>query len=82
MLLFLTGASFGAKNRIQFSARCASDHSFRSTFRDWAAKKTSTSREMAEAALVHMLDNKADAAYRRIAVRKAPLFYGLTGRPL
>lgn len=40
-------------------------HGFRSTFRDWTAEQTSTSREVAEAALAHVLENKVEAAYRR-----------------
>ena len=40
-------------------------HGFRSTFRDWAAERTSFPREVAEAALAHVLDNKTEAAYQR-----------------
>ena len=40
-------------------------HGFRSTFRDWAAEETSTSREVAEMALAHTLKDKTEAAYRR-----------------
>lgn len=40
-------------------------HGFRSTFRDWAGNETETSREVAEAALAHVVGNKAEAAYRR-----------------
>jgi integrase len=40
-------------------------HGFRSTFRDWAAEQTSFPREVAEAALAHMIENKVEAAYRR-----------------
>lgn len=40
-------------------------HGFRSTFRDWAAEKTDTPREVAEAALAHTLESKVEAAYRR-----------------
>lgn len=40
-------------------------HGFRSTFRDWAAERTSFPREVAEAALAHRLKNKVEAAYRR-----------------
>jgi integrase len=38
---------------------------FRSTFRDWAAEHTNFPREIAEAALAHVLQNKAEAAYQR-----------------
>lgn len=40
-------------------------HGFRSTFRDWAAERTSFPREVAEAALAHTLSDKVEAAYRR-----------------
>ena len=40
-------------------------HGFRSTFRDWAAERTSFAREVAEAALAHMISDKVEAAYRR-----------------
>ena len=40
-------------------------HGFRSTFRNWAAERTSFPREVAEAALAHVLDDKTEAAYQR-----------------
>ena len=40
-------------------------HSFRSTFRDWAAERTSFPRELAEKALAHAVRNKVEAAYQR-----------------
>lgn len=40
-------------------------HGFRSTFRDWAAEKTSYPNEMAEMALAHAVGDKVEAAYRR-----------------
>jgi integrase len=40
-------------------------HGFRSTFRDWAAECTNFSNEVCEAALAHVVRNKAEAAYRR-----------------
>lgn len=40
-------------------------HGFRSSFRDWAAEKTNFPREIAEAALAHVLRDKTEAAYRR-----------------
>ncbi len=40
-------------------------HGFRSTFRDWAAEATEHPRELAEAALAHVLRDKVEAAYRR-----------------
>jgi integrase len=43
----------------------ATIHGFRSTFRDWAADCTNFSNEVCEAALAHVIENKAEAAYRR-----------------
>jgi integrase len=40
-------------------------HGFRSTFRDWAAERTTVVREVAEASLAHAVANKVEAAYRR-----------------
>jgi integrase len=40
-------------------------HGFRSTFRDWAAECTNFPREIAEAALAHVLRDKTEAAYQR-----------------
>jgi len=40
-------------------------HGFRSTFRDWAAEQTNYPRELAEAALAHVLTDKTEAAYQR-----------------
>jgi len=40
-------------------------HGFRSTFRDWAAERTSYAGEVAEAALAHIVGDKVEAAYRR-----------------
>jgi len=40
-------------------------HGFRSTFRDWAAERTSYPREVAEMALAHAVSDKVEAAYRR-----------------
>jgi integrase len=40
-------------------------HGFRSTFRDWAGDCTNFARELIEAALAHMIENKAERAYRR-----------------
>ncbi len=43
----------------------ATVHGFRSTFRDWAAESTNFPNEVCEAALAHVIENKAEAAYRR-----------------
>jgi integrase len=43
----------------------ATPHGFRSSFRDWASECTNFSNEVCEAALAHVIQNKAEAAYRR-----------------
>jgi integrase len=40
-------------------------HGFRSAFRDWAGNETHFARELAEAALSHVIGDKAEQAYRR-----------------
>jgi integrase len=40
-------------------------HGFRSAFRDWAAEATAHPREVAEAALAHVLRDTTEAAYQR-----------------
>jgi integrase len=40
-------------------------HGFRSTFRDWAAESTNFPREIAEAALAHLVGNEVERAYQR-----------------
>ena len=40
-------------------------HGFRSSFRDWAAERTDHRREVIEAALAHVVQNKVKAAYAR-----------------
>jgi integrase len=47
-------------NRAELTA-----HGFRSTFRDWAAERTSFPNEVAEMALAHVVGDKVEAAYRR-----------------
>jgi integrase len=43
----------------------ATTHGFRSTFRDWCGDCTSFPRELAEAALAHVVKDDTEAAYRR-----------------
>jgi len=43
----------------------ATTHGFRSSFRDWAAERTSFPHEVCEMALAHTIPNAAEAAYRR-----------------
>lgn len=40
-------------------------HGFRSAFRDWSAECTSFPNEVCEMALAHVIENAAEAAYRR-----------------
>jgi integrase len=40
-------------------------HGFRSSFRDWAAEETPFAREIAEAALAHVVGDMTERAYRR-----------------
>ena len=44
---------------------CWRSHGFRSSFRDWAAEETDHAREVIEAALAHVVQNKVEAAYAR-----------------
>lgn len=44
--------------------RCATEHGFRSSFRDWASEQ-GYSRDLAERALAHTIANKVEAAYHR-----------------
>ena len=43
----------------------ATVHGFRSSFRDWAAEETTFAREVAEAALAHVIGDATERAYRR-----------------
>ena len=43
----------------------AVSHGFRSSFRDWAAERTNTPREVVEAVLAHTAHNPTEAAYAR-----------------
>ena len=43
----------------------ATAHGFRSSFRDWAGDQTKFQREVIEAALAHVIGDKAEQAYRR-----------------
>ena len=52
----------------------ATVHGFRSSFRDWAGDATEFPREVAEAALAHIVGDQAERAYRRgdaLAKRRA-----------
>ena len=47
----------------------ATMHGFRSSFRDWAAERTDTAREIAELCLAHAVGNQIERAYRRSDLR-------------
>ena len=55
----------GRKGWIDEAGRVATQHGFRSTFRDWTGDETDFQREVAEAALSHVVGDKAEQAYRR-----------------
>jgi integrase len=40
-------------------------HGFRSTFRDWCGERAGVPREVAEAALAHVIEDRSEAAYAR-----------------
>ena len=50
---------------LQYHRIAAVAHGFRSSFRDWAAEETDHPREVVEAALAHVVQNKVEAAYAR-----------------
>ena len=50
---------------LQYHGIAAVANGFRSSFRDWAAKETDHPREVIEAALAHVIQNKVEAAYAR-----------------
>jgi integrase len=50
------------QNRLK---RDCTTHGFRSAFRDWAGDETNFPRDIAEAALAHIVSDKTEAAYRR-----------------
>jgi len=55
----------------------ATVHGFRSAFRDWAAEETDHPREVAEAALAHVVGDTVERAYRRgDALEKRRLLMG------
>jgi hypothetical protein len=43
----------------------ATVHGFRSSFRDWAGERTAFARDVAEAALAHLVGDETERAYRR-----------------
>jgi len=45
-------------------------HGLRTTFRHWAAEVSNYSKELAKAALAHVLGNQTEAAYQRVIYSK------------
>ena len=63
-----TGKPLGERSMLQVLDRLGIDataHGFRSSFRVWAAERTTIPREVCEAALAHTIRDKAEAAYLR-----------------
>jgi hypothetical protein len=60
----------------------ATVHGFRSAYRDWAGNETNFPREVAEAALAHIVGDKAEQAYRRSDALEKRRAYGRLGRLL
>ena len=50
---------------LQYHEVAAVPHGFRSSSRDWAAEETDHPREVIEAVLAHVVQNKVEAAYAR-----------------
>ena len=57
--------STGISDLLRKHRIAAVPHGFRSSFRDWAAEETDYPREVGEAALAHVVQNKVEAAHRR-----------------
>ena len=56
-------------------------HGFRSSFRDWVAEATNFPRDLAEAALAHVIGDKTEAAYQRgdLLVKRRRLMHAWAG---
>ena len=55
----------GLSKLVKILGIAAVPHGFRSSFRDWAAERTNHPREVIEAALAHVVQNRVEAAYAR-----------------
>ena len=55
----------GISKLVKILGIAAVPHGFRSSFRDWAAEQTNHPREVIEAALAHVVQNRVEAAYAR-----------------
>ena len=58
-------ASTALSERLRELKITAVSHGSRSSFRDWAAEDTDHPREVIEATLAHVVQNRVEAAYRR-----------------
>ena len=65
MLVRRMNADEAAPTWLDATGRPITVHGLRSTFRDWAGEATSFPLEVAEAAVAHVIGNKAQAAYER-----------------
>jgi len=62
----LSDAAFNALlNRMGIDRAKVTPHGFRSSFRDWAGEASTFPRELAEAALAHVVGDATERAYRR-----------------
>ncbi len=59
------GSEGGVSKLVKLLGIAAVPHGFRSSFRDWAAEQTNHPREVIEAALAHVVQNRVEAAYAR-----------------
>ena len=57
---------------LQTHQLAAVPHGFRSSFRDWAAEETNHPREVIEAALAHVVQNKGRGGLRALGPVRAP----------
>jgi len=57
--------TFVTELRTRDATAATAVHGFRSAFRDWAGNETDFARELAEAALAHVIGDQAEQAYRR-----------------
>ena len=61
---------------LQYHEVAAVPHGFRSSFRGWAAEMTDHPREVIEAALAHVVQNKVETAYAVGPVRPPAAAHG------
>ena len=59
-----SGSREFASGRVRVGSR-PDAYGLRSSFRDWATEETDHPREVVEAALAHVVQNKVEEAYRR-----------------